>query len=94
MSNSNQSRNLAARLRARRFRACRGVASARIRILFLLAGLLAMATPLRADNPLTYLTQFGSAGTGNGQFEFPLATQWFQFRKLTSWMKLSIYHAG
>ena len=29
-------------------------------------------TPLRADNPPTYLTQFGSAGSGNGQFEYPL----------------------
>jgi DNA-binding beta-propeller fold protein YncE len=72
MSNSNQSRNLAARPCASRFHACRGVASAPIRILFLLAGLLAMATPLRADNPPTYLTQWGSRDTGNGQFEFPM----------------------
>jgi DNA-binding beta-propeller fold protein YncE len=30
-----------------------------------------MSTPLRAQNPPTYLTQFGSAGSGNGQFVFP-----------------------
>jgi DNA-binding beta-propeller fold protein YncE len=32
----------------------------------------ALVTPLRADNPPTYLTQFGSAGSGNGQFENPI----------------------
>src|SRR5208337_4546480 len=31
----------------------------------------ALVTPLRADNPPTYLTQFGSAGTGNGQVLYP-----------------------
>jgi sugar lactone lactonase YvrE len=39
--------------------------------LFLLAGLLATALPLRADNPPTYLFQWGSYGTNNGQFEYP-----------------------
>ena len=72
MIDPNPSANLAARPCASRFHACRGVASAPIRILFLLAGLLAMATPLRADNPPTYLTQWGSRDTGNGQFEFPM----------------------
>ena len=66
MSNSNQSRNLAARPRASRFRACRDVASARIRILFLLAGLLAMSTLLRADNPPTYLFEIDSSAVPVG----------------------------
>ena len=39
--------------------------------LFLLAGLLATALPLRADNPPTYLFQWGSQGSGNGQFAAP-----------------------
>jgi DNA-binding beta-propeller fold protein YncE len=37
--------------------------------LFLLAGMLATALPLRADNPPTYLFQWGSGGSGNGQFD-------------------------
>src|ERR1700685_4185557 len=32
----------------------------------------ALVTPLRGDNPPTYLTQFGGAGSGNGQFENPI----------------------
>jgi DNA-binding beta-propeller fold protein YncE len=39
--------------------------------LFLLAGLPAMVTPLRADNPPTFLFQWGSGGNGNGQFDAP-----------------------
>ena len=39
--------------------------------LFLMAGLPAMVTPLRADNPPTYLLQWGSQGTGSGQFNSP-----------------------
>jgi DNA-binding beta-propeller fold protein YncE len=65
MIKQNPSQNLAARPRAGWSLACRNVAlaapklgsgggSARNRILFLLAGWLAMATPLRADNPPTY----------------------------------------
>ncbi|HUD47347.1 MAG TPA: 6-bladed beta-propeller [Candidatus Baltobacteraceae bacterium] len=38
--------------------------------LFLLAGLPSLVTPLRADNPPTYLFQWGSYGGGNGQFEY------------------------
>jgi len=34
--------------------------------------LLAVVAPLRADNPPTFLTQFGSAGGGNGQFDNPI----------------------
>ena len=36
--------------------------------LFLLAGLLASVTPLRAQNPPTYVFQWGGYGSGNGQF--------------------------
>jgi DNA-binding beta-propeller fold protein YncE len=39
--------------------------------LFLLADLLAVATPLRADNPPAFLFQWGSQGTNNGQFATP-----------------------
>ena len=61
MNDLNLSRKLAARPRA-------GVSACPASRL---AGLLASVTPLRADNPPTYLTQFGSEGTGNGQFVFP-----------------------
>ncbi len=116
MNDLNNSRNLAARSGAGWFRACRGVASARSWILLLLVGWLALVTPLRADNPPTflfeidssavpggfnpcgvaldssnnvyvtddlnnrvvkftargtYLTQWGSSGSGNGQLENP-----------------------
>jgi tripartite motif-containing protein 71 len=36
-----------------------------------LAGWLAVATPLRADNPPTYVFQWGGYGGGNGQFDYP-----------------------
>src|ERR1035438_4450401 len=39
--------------------------------LFLLAGWLALVTPLRADNPPPYLFQWGGVGSGNGQFDYP-----------------------
>src|SRR5665213_2358713 len=39
--------------------------------LLVLADLLAVVTPLRADNPPTYLFQWGGPGTGNGQFGSP-----------------------
>ena len=39
--------------------------------MILLAGLLAVASPLRADNPPTFLFQWGSQGTNNGQFNGP-----------------------
>jgi len=55
--NLEESQNLAAHSRASCFRACRGVASTRSRILLLLAGWLALVLPLRADNPPTYLFQ-------------------------------------
>src|ERR1700722_16016746 len=127
MNQQNPSQNLAARARAAWFRSGRGVALAapklgseggaeRGRGLILLAGWLALVTPLRADNPPTYLyeidssafpvggyapsavaldssnniyvtewdnsvvklasgglylTQWGSFGSGNGQFEDP-----------------------
>jgi DNA-binding beta-propeller fold protein YncE len=60
MKTLNHSRKLAARSRANCFLT-----------LFLLAGLLASVTPLRADNPPTYLFQWGSQGTNNGQFDEP-----------------------
>ena len=53
MNDLNRSRNLAAHPRASRFRACRGVASARSRILFLVAGLLAMSLAQAADRSAT-----------------------------------------
>jgi DNA-binding beta-propeller fold protein YncE len=60
MNDLNPSRKLAARPRAGCFLT-----------LFLLAGLLAAVTPLRADNPPTYLFQWGNYGAGNGQFNSP-----------------------
>ena len=36
----------------------------------LLAALLALATPLRADNPPIYAFQWGGNGSGNGQFYY------------------------
>jgi DNA-binding beta-propeller fold protein YncE len=44
------------------------VRSGSLLALFLLAGLPALVTPLRADNPPTFLFQWGSQGSGNGQF--------------------------
>ena len=70
MISFHQSQKLAARPRGGWFHASRDAASARSRILILLASWLALATTLRADNPPTYLFQWGSAGSGNGQFEF------------------------
>ena len=65
MNDLNPSQKPVARPRADVLFARHGVASVRSRIiLILLAGLLALVTPLRADNPPTYLTQFGSAGRG------------------------------
>src|SRR5665213_1481435 len=61
MNDLNPSRKLAARPRAGCFLS-----------LFLLAGLPALVTPLRADNPPTYLFQWGSQGSGNGQFISPV----------------------
>jgi hypothetical protein len=55
MIKQNPFQNLAARPRAR------GVASKQSRILLILAGWLAMVTPLRADNPSRYLFQIDSA---------------------------------
>jgi DNA-binding beta-propeller fold protein YncE len=55
----------------RLFGTLRGLAMAVALQLGMLAGLLAMATPLRADNPPTYLFQWGSPGSGNGQFSYP-----------------------
>src|SRR5665213_868731 len=60
MNDLNPSRKLAARPRAGCFLS-----------LFLLAGLPALVTPLRADNPPTFLFQWGSQGSGNGQFGEP-----------------------
>jgi len=60
MNKLNPSRKLAARPRAGCFLT-----------LFLLAGLPALVTPLRADNPPTFLFQWGSQGSGNGQFGEP-----------------------
>src|ERR1039457_2438658 len=60
MNDLNPSRKLAARPHANWFLA-----------LFLMAGWPALVTPLRADNPPTYLFQWGSAGSGNGQFIYP-----------------------
>ena len=60
MTKLNPSQNLAALPRAGGYLA-----------LFLLAGLLAMVTPLRADNPPSFLFQWGSQGSGNGQFTGP-----------------------
>jgi DNA-binding beta-propeller fold protein YncE len=71
MNDLNLSRKQAVRPRVGGFLACCGVASARSRILFLLAGLLAVVTPLRADNPPIILFQWGSQGSGNGQFSYP-----------------------
>src|ERR1035438_1805419 len=66
MNNLNPSRKMAARLCAGWFRACRGVASTRSRILFLLAGLLVVVTPLRADNPPTYWFQIDLSAVAAG----------------------------
>ena len=64
MIDLNHSQNLAARPCADW--ACRGVALTRSRILFLLAGLLALVTPLRADNPPTYLFQIDATAVSGG----------------------------
>src|SRR5271154_760996 len=42
-------------------------------VLLLLAGWLAIVTPLRADNPPTYLFQWGSSGSGSGQVSDPFS---------------------
>ncbi len=60
------SRNLAAVPRPGCFPACRGVASARSRTLFLLACLLVMAMDARADNPPTFLFQIDSSAVPGG----------------------------
>ena len=71
MINFRQSRNLAARPCGGRFHASRDAASARSRILILLASWLALVTPLRADNPPTYLFQWGSSGSGTASLNLP-----------------------
>ncbi len=68
MNKPNPSLNLAARPRADVLFARHGVASARSRMLFLMAGLLALVTPLRADNPPTYLFQIDSSAVPGGQY--------------------------
>jgi hypothetical protein len=62
MNNLNPFRKLAPRPRAGSFLIFLLLA------LFLLAGLPALVTPLRADNLPVYMGQWGSSGTGNGQF--------------------------
>src|SRR5690349_18244915 len=64
MIDLNPSRNHAARPRAAW--ACRGVASTRSRVLFLLAGCLTLVAPVRADNPPTYLFEIDSSAVPGG----------------------------
>jgi hypothetical protein len=66
MIDLNHSRNPAARSLAGSFRACRGVASARSRILFLLAFSLVMVTTARADNPPSYLFEIDVSAYSSG----------------------------
>src|ERR1022692_1719188 len=66
MNNLNPSRKMAARPHADVLLACRGAASARSRILFLLAGWLAMVTPLQAQNPPTYLFEIDASAVTGG----------------------------
>ncbi len=63
------SRNVTARLRDAWN--CRAAAFTRSRILFLLAGWLALVTPLRADNPPTYFFQIDSADVPGGLGFYP-----------------------
>jgi hypothetical protein len=48
--------------------ACLGVASARCRIPFLLAGWLSLVPPLHADNPPTYLFEIDASAVPDGFF--------------------------
>jgi len=68
MNDLNPSQKLAARPCAGWFRACRGAASARSRSLLRLAGWLAMAMPLYAQNPPTYLFQIDSSAVFGAGF--------------------------
>ncbi|HTR42931.1 MAG TPA: SMP-30/gluconolactonase/LRE family protein [Pseudomonadales bacterium] len=47
--------------------------SAGLLALFLIVGLPCLVTPVHADNPPTYLFQWGSLGTNNAQFNVPAA---------------------
>jgi sugar lactone lactonase YvrE len=43
-----------------------------LRALLFTAGIFAFGAPLLAENPPTYVFQWGSYGTGNGQLEYPI----------------------